>query len=214
MIFIYFYQYLANFLIGFFIYFHQYLENYIINLFSYFTLKNFLKLFFIVPIYVFIQRIHNQTQQRSLKAVSDELVKINDFVIEFSMKLSLLKEGEIIDDKILSELIILKSKINSHIIYMNEYINGFPYGGPINYLCLFVFKRYLFNQPKQKTSNLEFKYQEIILNDTYLSLEKNFRDDNKLKYIQITTAPLNQKKIDQLISVSRELLEHLETNTR
>lgn len=168
----------------------------------------------IIPIYVFVQRIHSQTQQRAFKAVSDEIVKINDFVIEFIFKMETLEPDTEIDVKTIAELKILKNKINAHIIYTHEYINGYPYGGPLNYVFFFMFKRYLFLKPKQDTDELEFIYQELILNDTILSLEKEFIEDKKLKSLDDHTLKLDQVAIDSIISTSRSLLEHLEDNTR
>lgn len=175
------------------------------------TLKSCL---LIIPIYVFVQRIHSQTQQRAFKAVSDELVKINDFVIEFIFKIEVLESDTEIDAKTISELQILKNKINAHIIYTHEYINGYPYGGPLNYVCFFIFKRYLFLEPKNTTDELEFTYQELILNDTILSLEKEFINDKKLKPLDDHTLKLDQVAIDKIVATSRALLEHLEDNTR
>nr|MBP8206276.1 hypothetical protein [Acinetobacter sp.] len=168
----------------------------------------------VIPIYVFVQRVHSQTQQRAFKAVSDEIVKINDFVIEFIFKIEIIEPDTEIDAKTISELQILKNKINAHIIYTHEYINGYPYGGPLNYVCFFVFKRYLFLEPKNDTDELELMYQELILNDTILSLEKEFIEDKKLKPLDDYTRKFNQVAIDNIVSISRAILEHLEDNTR
>ena len=168
----------------------------------------------VIPIYVFVQRVLSQTQQRAFKAVSDEIVKINDFVIEFIFKIEIIEPDTEIDAKTISELQILKNKINAHIIYTHEYINGYPYGGPLNYVCFFVFKRYLFLEPKNDTDELELMYQELILNDTILSLEKEFIEDKKLKPLDDYTRKFNQVAIDNIVSISRAILEHLEDNTR
>ena len=168
----------------------------------------------VIPIYVFVQRVHSQTQQRAFKAVSDEIVKINDFVIEFIFKIEIIEPDTEIDAKTISELQILKNKINAHIIYTHEYINGYPYGGPLNYVCFFVFKRYLFLEPKNHTYKLELMYQELYLNDTILSLEKEFIEDKKLKPLDDYTRKFNQVAIDNIVSISRAILEHLEDNTR
>lgn len=172
------------------------------------------KALYVVPIYVFVQRVHSQTQQRAFKAVSDELVKINDYLIEFLFKLSVIGPEDEIDSKTTSELLSLKSKINAHIIYMHEYIDGFPYGGPLNYICFITLKRYLFKQIKAITDELEMEYQELILNDTVLSLEKDFIENKKLKILDEYTIPLKQKTIDDVVDISRRILEHLEKNTR
>ena len=168
----------------------------------------------VIPIYVFVQRVHSQTQQRAFKAVSDEIVKINDFVIEFIFKIEIIEPDTEIDAKTISELQILKNKINAHIIYTQEYIHGFPYGGPLNHVYFLLFKHYLFPKPKKTIDDLEFTYQELILNDTVLSLEKEFIEDKKLKLLDDHTLKLDQVVIDKIISTSRALLENLEDNTR
>lgn len=196
-------HFIANIFIGFF------------NFIKMIDILQILKLcLLVIPIYVFVQRIHSQTQQRAFKAVSDEIVKINDFVIEFIFKIEVIEPSAEIDAKTISELLILKNKINAHIIYTHEYINGYPYGGPLNYVCFFIFKRYVFLKPKKITDELEFVYQELILNDTVLSLEKDFIENKKLKELDDYTLKLDQITIDNIISTSRALLEHLEDNTR
>ncbi|WP_227499186.1 hypothetical protein [Acinetobacter venetianus] len=192
----------------------EFIANIFIGFFKILFSPVTLKVLVIVPIYVFVQRVHNQTQQRSLKAISDELVKVNDFLIEFIIKISLIEKEVEVDEKLISELSILKSKINAHIIYMNEYLNAFPYGGPVNYLFHFIFKVYLSEKEKEMSDSLDMQYQELILNDTILSLEKKFIDKKKLVKLDSNTIDLNQKTIDKVISVSRNLLEHLEMNTR
>lgn len=67
----------------------------------------------LIPIYVFIQRVHNQTQQRSLKSIGDEVSKINDFLIEFIIKYDQVDFDNDFDEKTLVELKVLKSKINA-----------------------------------------------------------------------------------------------------
>lgn len=203
MIFCVIFYFIANILIGFFNFLNM------IDILQ--ILKSFL---IIIPVYVFVQRIHSQTQQRAFKAVSDEIVKINDFVIEFIFKIEVVEPNSELDAKTISELQILKNKINAHIIYTHEYINGYPYGGPFNYVCYFIFKRYLFLEPKNITDELEFTYQELILNDTILSLEKEFIEDKKLKPLDDHTLKLDKIAIDKIVATSRALLEHLEDNTR
>lgn len=54
----------------------------------------------------------------------------------------------------------------------------------------------------------------MILNDTVLSLEKEFIEDKKLKLLDDHTLKLDQVVIDKIVSTSRALLENLEDNTR
>ncbi|MCW1490205.1 hypothetical protein OLN43_13185 [Acinetobacter baumannii] len=67
---------------------------------------------------------------------------------------------------------------------------------------------------KGMTDELEMEYQELILNDTVLSLEKDFIENKKLKILDEYTIPLKQKTIDDVVDISRRILEHLEKNTR
>lgn len=193
----------------------HFIANIFIGFFNFLTSSLILKVIVGVPAaYVFFQRVHSQTQQRAFKAISDELVKINDFVIEFISKLDVIEPNTEIEAKTISELNALKNKINAHIIYTQEYIHGFPYGGPLNHVYFLLFKHYLFPKPKKTIDDLEFTYQELILNDTVLSLEKEFIEDKKLKLLDDHTLKLDQVVIDKIVSTSRALLENLEDNTR
>jgi hypothetical protein len=191
------------------------IANIFIGFFNFLSSPLVLKIIFVVPAgYVFFQRVHSQTQQRAFKAISDELVKINDFIIEFISKLDVIEPDTEIEAKNISELNALKNKINAHINYTQEYILGFPYGGPLNHVYFLLFKHYLFPQPKKEIEDLEFTYQELILNDTVLSLEKEFIEDKKLKPLDDHTLKLDQEAIDNIVATSRALLEHLEDNSR
>lgn len=229
-----FIDFLANIFIRFFNFIlsidFQYFLNFISSI-------DFLKILVLVPVYVFVQRVHNLAQQRSLKAISDEIVKINDFVIEFVFKLNTLDKDEKTDDKLLTELLILKSKINSHINYLGEYLYAFPYGGPLKYIVFFFFKSHR-RKAKLESDALELEYQEIILNDTILSLEKNiinkrkqlltyttnqtqkdilFNNDSKKIYAlkdNHTMIHLDQNSIDKMITIGIKLISNLEEDTR
>lgn len=193
--------------------FHD-IANLSIGFFS-FILAHALKILVLIPIYVFIQRIHNQTQQRSLKAITDEITKVNDFIIEFTVKFNQIKPYKDIDEKTIVELMVLKSKINSHINYLNEYILAFPYGGPINYLIFFITKKYMFESQKRLSEEYEIEYQELILNDTILSLEKDFiNSHNQLVSLNSQTNIIDLTTIDKIISTSTILIAHFEGNTR
>ncbi len=211
------------------------IANIFIGIFNFLKKIDYIKLLAIIPVYVFIQRIHNQTQQRSLKSITDEIIKINDFTIEFIIKINSLKIGEIVEDKNLNDMLILKSKINSHINYLSEHLLAFPYGGPINYIYYFITKKYYSKKDKEHSEQLELEYQDAIIKDTILSLEKVFintenqllsikkyendsfnnifnnsfknKDDDKLIL-------LNQSSIDTIISISSSLIAHLEENTQ
>lgn len=168
----------------------------------------------IIPVYVFIQRVHTQTQQRSLKSISDEVSKVNDFLIEFIVKYEQVEHESEFDEKTVSELKILKSKINAHLNYLTEYLNEFPYGGPINFVWFFLFDHYLFEEPRRLASTIELEYQELITDETILSLEINFLDgkikiksDDDLRYLDL-------QSIDLIINKGLKLQVHLEENSR
>lgn len=210
------------------------IANIFIGFFNFLKKIDYLKLLAIIPFYVFVQRIHNQTQQRSLKAITDEIVKINDFTIEFITKINSSQVGKAFDEKNQNELLILKSKINSHINYLSEHLLAFPYGGPINYIVYFFTKKYFSNSAKKRSETLELDYQDAILKDTILSLEKDFLNEaNQLLNVKeekiVTdrlfnkalkpqqnqkTIFLNQTSIDTIVSISSSLIAHLENNTR
>jgi len=168
----------------------------------------------IIPIYVFIQRIHNQTQQRSLKSISEEISKVNDFVIEFIVKYETIEVFEDFDEKTISELKILKSKINAHLNYITEYLIEFPYGGPVNFAWYFFRKRYLFDDARRKSSLLEIEYQDEITNETILSLEIDYMEEKKKKELTEDIRVLNLQSIDFIINKGILLQKHLEENTR
>ena len=178
------------------------------------ALKYLTYLLAIIPIYVFIQRVHNQTQQRSLKSIGEEVSKVNDFIIEFIVKYDQVDFNYEFDEKTIAELKILKSKINAHLNYLTEYLNEFPYGGPINFAWYFVFDHYLFQKPKQKASTIEMEYQELITDETILSLEQDFLDGKVKKELDSNIKPLNFESIDLIINKGVKLIAHLEINSR
>lgn len=169
----------------------------------------------VVPVYVFFQRVHSQNQHRALKSISDEIIKINDFVIEFILKVKYLNDSSSdLEQKDIYELETLKAKINAHLHYLGEFFKAFPYGGPINYFLLVITKKLHFPKASLLTDKYEYEYQELILNDTILSLEIEFIENKKFKALDEMIIPLNQKTIDGITVLSRNILEHLERNTR
>lgn len=172
------------------------------------------KLLIIIPVYVFIQRVHNQTQQRALKAICDELIKVNDYVIEFIYKMEAIQKPDELDDKTISELMILKSKINAHLNYITDNLAAFPYGGPLNYIWFFCFKEYLKDEAVRVSSDLEMKYQDLITFETILSLEIDFIVDRSIQISIEDVKQLDQEVVDRMINTGSRLQQHLEDNTR
>lgn len=169
---------------------------------------------YIIPIYVFMQRVHNQTQQRALKSISDEVIKVNDFIIEFIYKFEALKESTEIDEKSVYELRMLKSKINAHLNYITDYLVAFPYGGPLNFAYYFFFKQYLSDTAEKKALDLELGYQDLVISETILSLEIEFIVNNRIVINYEDLKELNQESIDRIINKGSRLQHHLEENTR
>lgn len=171
-------------------------------------------LVYIIPIYVFIQRVHNQSQQRALKSINDEVIKVNDFVIEFIHKIeSQVRDAEL-DDKTIYELRTLKSKINAHINYMTDYLMAFPYGGPLNFAVFFITGKYFSTNAMREAEQIEVEYQDLIINETILSLEIEFIVEKKIQVSYSNLKELNVESIDWIIHTGSKLQQHLEENTR
>lgn len=164
--------------------------------------------------YVFIQRVHNQTQQRSLKAICDEIIKVNDFTIEFIAKYNIAINASELDDKTITELIILKAKINAHLNYITDYLTAFPYGGPLNYIFFMIQERYFSEIAKAHAEDIEMKYQDSITKDSILSIEIDFLESKKIKTFDDNTRVFVQQDIDKIINLGSQLQTHLEDNTR
>lgn len=210
--FLFYFSQNANLMVGFFYYMIQYYFNFFNT--GNDMLKWLTYLLAVIPIYVFIQRVHNQTQQRSLKSIGDEISKVNDFLIEFIVKYQNVEFGKEFDEKTVTELKILKSKINAHLNYLTEYLNEFPYGGPVNFACFFLFGFYIFGEQKKVASLIELEYQDLVTDETILSLEQDFLDGITKKELDANINELNLKSIDFIINKGLKLQAHLETSSR
>lgn len=98
--------------------------------------------------------------------------------------------------------------------YLTEFLNEFPYGRPINFACYFISGRYLFDEPKRVASLIELEYQELITDETILSLEQEFLDGSIKKKLDDDLKKLNLETIDLVINKGVKLQAHLEINSR
>lgn len=189
-------------------------------------------------IYLILQRFHLRLQMRFLKNISDEIIKINDNCIEFSYKYahfirdvqSKVSEKQIevnstegessksetsgieYDEKLLSEVEILRAKTNNHLDYLTSQITSFPYGNPINFFWYSLTGKYLFQKVKIKTDELLVVYQDSIVQDSIIQtgidlkkLEENQNNNVKL---------LCQEEIDLIVVNGIDLIEYLEDHSK
>lgn len=187
-------------------------------------------------IYFVLQRFHLRLQVRFLKNISDEIIKINDFCIEFSFKHEQLlnsispnlnekktnknddeaseelKEDNEPDPKLIAELKTIRSKINNHLDYLTSQINAFPYGNPLNFFWFSLSGEYLMKQTLLAADALLTNYQDVILTDTILqseiSLYGDCENDKSLVGLIDTT------KIDAIVIAGIDLINLLEDHSK
>ena len=84
-------------------------------------------IFFIVKIllglgsiYLILQRFHLRLQMIFLKNISDEIIKINDYIIEFQSKFELFKSSiSEVDRKNYYEIYSIRNKVHNHLDYLS-----------------------------------------------------------------------------------------------
>lgn len=155
-----------------------------------------ISLFSFISLYFIFQRLRFATQSRAVKSIGDEIVKINDFCIEFLETYDYLlknpddknegnKDSKSLEKKDIIYLNTLAKKIDFHFEYLSNQIDTFPYGTPLNialscligkickyqYLSVFdcIFSRLDKKaQYLQETQQLFMNYQDEIRKDTIL----------------------------------------------
>lgn len=165
---------------------------------------------FVVGIYIFLQRFHLRLQARFLGNVSDEIIKINDFCIEFCFKYHQMKQefqGEV-DFKLASELSVLRSKINNHLDCLTARIYTFPYGNPLNFFWFSLTGKYFDEKTRVKIDALLTIYQDKILDGTILQ-----SDENILPSIELSDS-LDQERIDIIVVAGLDIINGLEDHSR
>lgn len=188
--------------------------------------------------YLILQRFHLRLQARFLKNISDEIIKINDQCIEFSYKYSHFmkdmqsnihekklntnepltgshnKDANVIeyDEKLLSEVEILRAKTNNHLDYLASQISSFPYGNPMNFFWFSLTGKYFSDKVKIETDELLVLYQDSVVQDSIIQtgidliqIEQNQNNNVNL---------LCQEEIDLIIINGIYLIEYLEDHSK
>jgi len=170
--------------------------------------------------YLVLQKIHMRLQMRFLKNISDEIIKINDFCIEFSFKYSQYNDGKSLssdgkekDLKTLTEVQTIRSKIKNHLDYLSAQINAFPFGNPLNFFVYSISGKYLWETTQVKTDELLTTYQDTILNDTILQLEIPI-DEDDINQQQSDCSSIDDEKIDQIVLTGLDLINYLEDHSK
>lgn len=188
--------------------------------------------------YFVLQRFHLRLQVRFLKNISDEIIKINDFCIEFSYKHEQLletifpvnddtgkgivsdseSEEEKTEDKVdldlklIAELKTLRSKVKNHLDYLTSQINAFPYGNPLNFFWFSLSGKYLVNNIPLAADSLLTTYQDVILTDTILQSEISLCDDYKQDGSDVKL--IDSDKIDEIVVSGIDLITLLEDHSK
>lgn len=171
-------------------------------------------------IYLILQRFHLRLQMRFLKNISDEILKINDFCIEFSSKFNQYKEGyEKNDLKTFNEIISLRHKVHNHLDYLTSTVNSFPYGNPLNFFWFSLTGNYFNKDIQINADNLLTTYQSQISDDTTLQKDINLKlsFDNTINLFNTTNKKIDdidQNKIDEIILSGLDLIELLEDHSK
>ena len=163
---------------------------------------------FLFGFYVFLQRFHLRLQARFLKNISDEIIKINDFCIEFNFKHSQIVEKDDADQKIISETEILRSKIKNHLDYLSCQINSFPFGNPLNFFWFSLTGKYICNTFQIEIDGLVTGYQDTILENTILQSEEFICNSNNKDEC------ITREKIDDIVVCGIELINKLEDHSK
>lgn len=171
----------------------------------------------LIGFYLILQKFHMRIQMRFLKNISDEIIKINDFCIEFSFKyiqyleiLALETAGT--DPKTLAEIQVIRSKIKNHLDYLSAQINSFPFGNPLNFFWYSITEKYLWENIQIITDELLTNYQDAILNDTILQTEMSINPsiDKNESYGSL----IDQERIDSIVVSGLDLINHLEDHSK
>jgi len=147
-------------------------------------------------------------QMRFLKNISDEIIKINDFSIEFGIKEKLfLSDNENAEIKNLADLLILRAKVNNHLDYLNAQIEAFPYGNPINFFYYSVTGRYLWEKVKIDVEKCLLDYQDSLLKETLLLKNVDLNIKNDIDHI-------DAERIDMIVVNGLDIINTLEDHSK
>ncbi|MEN4913891.1 hypothetical protein ABE366_01935 [Acinetobacter pittii] len=170
---------------------------------------------------------------RFLRNISDEIIKINDSCIEFSFKhkqflksLEQKDRAEIIvdpiddldestseknelDEKLISEIEILRSKIKNHSDYLVAQLDAFPYGNPVNFFYYSLFGSYIWNKTQIEADQLLTVYQDTFLKDTILQSESDLSEP-----LIESIVGIDKKRIDTIVVSGIDLINFLEDHSK
>lgn len=163
---------------------------------------------FLFGFYVFLQRFHLRLQARFLKNISDEIIKINDFCIEFRFKHSQVVGNEDVDQKVVSEAEILRSKIKNHLDYLSSQINSFPFGNPLNFFWYSITGNYFSKKIQIDIDGHVTDYQDNIMEDSILQSEEPICSTNS------EDECITKIKIDDIVVCGVELINKLEDHSK
>lgn len=172
----------------------------------------------LISVYLILQRFHLRLQMRFLKNISDEILKINDFCIEFSSKFDQYIENKS-DLKTFNEIISLRHKIHNHLDYLTSILNSFPYGNPINFFWFSFFGSYFNKKIQVKADNLLTIYQSHISDDTVLQKDIDLKlllnhRINILNNAHKSIENIDKRRIDEIILSGLDLIELLEDHSK
>lgn len=157
----------------------------------------------IIPL---ILKLRTDAQIRALNVITEEIVKINDYAIEFlELYQQLKQERKTATNEQMITLNILGNKIDYHFQYLENKIKYFPYG-------LFHFPQFLFSIDifYNETHKLFTQYRDSLRMDTILDGKKEyFNQYHKIshKYYHSEVKNVNY---DNMIEHSQELINYLE----
>ena len=184
-------------------------------------------IFFIVKIllglgsiYLILQRFHLRLQMRFLKNISDEIIKINDYIIEFQSKFELFKSSiSEVDRKNYYEIYSIRNKVHNHLDYLTSLVNSFPYGNPVNFFWYSLKGKYYDNKTQIKADSLLTNYQSLITDDTILQKDIDLIGFVKIKVNlsnqqKIIISEIHQQKIDDITVNGIDLIELLEDHSK
>lgn len=180
-----------------------------------------ISLFSIVSLYFIFYRLRFTTQSRAVKSINDEIVKINDFCMEFLETYAYFVQNsdENLDKKDIITLNTLARKIDLHFEYLSNQINNFPYGS--------VLSQFLKRKCYHKNAHRLFiDYQDKVRADSPLERGIVLFENNKLKNIfkndksenlsednkseNQSFALFDNKRLDSIIEASNQLNNYLE----
>lgn len=179
----------------------------------------------LLTIYIFLLRFAKVEFSRKVKVITDEIIKINDFCIEFFGKhqeytillLQLERNIEIEKAKteeklikLIQEMHIIKLKIDNHLSILDGSSLDYPFGSAINYLLPYQYYEKLYSFLDNKV----FVKNTFLLNYfSSIEPEKSIFEKLKFKYMDsITDDSILAREISLDFNIDKYKQEMIETN--